>query len=67
VKTPEYGLGTLLVIAGALLAMASRRIAAITDPLNERITRRKYRDARGYVLVGIGIIIVGLAIAFGFA
>jgi len=61
------GLGVFLVFAGAALVVGSRVAARATDPLNQRITGRPHNDRRAYVLVGVGFIILGVAVLAGLA
>jgi hypothetical protein len=61
------GFGVFLVLAGAALVAWSRLAARVTDPLNQRITGRPYNDRRAYVLVGVGFIILGVALLAGLA
>jgi uncharacterized membrane protein YidH (DUF202 family) len=61
------GLGVFLILAGAALIAASRLAARVTDPINERVTGRPFNDRRAYVLVGVGLIILGVAVLAGLA
>jgi hypothetical protein len=64
---PDHTFGTILMLIGIALILGRAAIARVTDPLNTRITGRQHRDGRGYVLVGIGLIIVGASAFFGLA
>jgi hypothetical protein len=61
------GLGIFLIIGGAGLIAGSRLSARITDPLNARITGNPHNDRRAYVLVGVGLIVLGAAVLAGLA
>jgi hypothetical protein len=65
VRQPDYGFGSILILVGIALIVGSRAAAAVTDPINERLTGRVHRGRRGYVLVGIGVLIVGVAALAG--
>jgi len=64
---PGHTFGTILIVIGIALIVGRAAIARVTDPLNTRIAGREHRDGRGYLLVGIGFIIVGASAFFGLA
>ena len=57
--------GIVLIIAGGLLITFARQISGYTDRWNERITGRKHNATRATALVGVGWLILGIAILFG--
>ena len=57
--------GIFLVLAGAGLIAGSRAAARITDRLNQRIALRAFNDSRAYIVVGIGLIILGAPVLTG--
>jgi len=63
----HFGFGSFLVFAGTGLIAGARLAAHTTDRLNEGITGRKHHDQRAYVLVGVGLIILGVAVLAGLA
>ena len=60
-------LGSAIALAGCGLILFASRLAARTDPINQKLTGRVSSGRRGYVLVGAGLFILGIAIAGGWA
>lgn len=62
--SPEF---LLLVAAGVILIAAAAPLARGTDKVNRRLAAKSPTRPLGYILVGVGFIVVGLAAFLGWA
>lgn len=57
--------GVAVAALGIALIIGAQKISGLTNRINEQITRRPHDDHRAYVLVGVGLLILGVATWFG--